>query len=98
MEIGYFKIPSESMLAAGTHLGPYEILAPLGAGGMGEVYRAQDPRLGRQVAIKILPPERAFDPQRLQRSRTRRAPLRRSTILTSWRFSTSAPTQGCPTS
>src|SRR6202140_2902249 len=40
-------------LSAGTHLGPYEILAPIGAGGMGEVYRAHDPRMGREVAIKV---------------------------------------------
>jgi len=40
-------------LSVGTRLGPYEILAPIGAGGMGEVYRARDPRMGREVAIKV---------------------------------------------
>src|SRR3981081_4525693 len=40
-------------LSAGDHLGPYEILSPIGAGGMGEVYRARDPRLNRDVAIKV---------------------------------------------
>jgi eukaryotic-like serine/threonine-protein kinase len=50
-------------LAAGTQLGPYEIVAPLGAGGMGEVYRARDPRLSRDVAIKVLPRELSTDPQ-----------------------------------
>ena len=54
-------------LSAGTRLGPYEILAPLGAGGMGEVYRATDTKLGRDVAIKVLPPEVARDPERLAR-------------------------------
>jgi serine/threonine protein kinase/Tfp pilus assembly protein PilF len=53
-------------LAAGTRLGPYEILAPLGAGAMGEVYRARDPRLDRDVALKVLPDELA-EPERLQR-------------------------------
>jgi eukaryotic-like serine/threonine-protein kinase len=54
-------------LAPGTHLGPYEISAPLGAGGMGEVYRARDTRLERSVAIKILPPQFSADPVRKQR-------------------------------
>ncbi len=48
-------------LAPGTRLGPYELIAPLGAGGMGEVYRAKDSRLGRTVAIKVLPPDTAAD-------------------------------------
>ena len=56
-------------LPSGTRLGPYEVLAPLGAGGMGEVYRARDPRLGRDVAIKVLPSEVASDPERLARFR-----------------------------
>ena len=55
------------MPAPGTKLGPYEILAPLGAGGMGEVYRARDTRLGRDVAIKALPEAFADDPERLAR-------------------------------
>ncbi|HUU32847.1 MAG TPA: protein kinase [Vicinamibacterales bacterium] len=54
-------------LPPGARLGPYEIVAPLGAGGMGEVYRAHDGRLNREVAIKILPPAFAQDPDRLRR-------------------------------
>jgi TolB-like protein/tRNA A-37 threonylcarbamoyl transferase component Bud32 len=56
-------------LAPGTKLGPYEIQSPLGAGGMGEVYRATDAKLGRDVALKVLPAEMARDPERLARFR-----------------------------
>jgi len=55
------------LLAAGTRLGPYQIVAPLGAGGMGEVYRARDTKLGRDVAIKILPDAFVADPDRVAR-------------------------------
>src|ERR1700693_2245115 len=54
-------------LAAGTRLGPYEVLGPLGAGGMGEVYRARDERLSRSVALKVLPGEISTDKSRLER-------------------------------
>ena len=50
-------------LATGSRLGPYEILAPLGAGGMGEVFRARDTRLGREVAVKVLPDHLRDDPE-----------------------------------
>src|SRR5450755_808748 len=54
-------------LSPGTKLGPYEILSAIGAGGMGEVYRARDPRLGRDVAIKVLPASFSADTDRLRR-------------------------------
>ncbi len=54
-------------LVTGARLGPYEIVAPLGAGGMGEVYRARDTKLNRDVAIKVLLPAVANDPDRLAR-------------------------------
>jgi serine/threonine-protein kinase len=55
------------MLTAGTKLGPYEIVSSLGAGGMGEVYRARDAKLNRDVALKILPQQFVLDPDRLAR-------------------------------
>jgi len=54
-------------LQAGTRLGTYEVLSPIGAGGMGEVYRARDTRLGREVAIKVLPGDRMADADRRRR-------------------------------
>src|SRR5262245_60431911 len=54
-------------LTPGSRLGPYEVVAAIGAGGMGEVYRARDPRLGRDVAIKVLPGDVAQDADRLAR-------------------------------
>ena len=56
-------------LTSGTRLGPYEIVALLGVGGMGEVYRARDTNLGREVALKTLPASVSHDPERLARFR-----------------------------
>ncbi len=60
-------------LTSGTRLGPYEILAPIGAGGMGEVYKAKDTRLDRTVAIKVLPEHLAESPERKARFERERA-------------------------
>ena len=66
-------------LSAGDKLGPYEILAPIGAGGMGEVYKARDTKLDRDVAIKVLPSALARDPERLARFE------REAKVLRYWR-------------
>ena len=71
-------------LEPGAQLGPYEVLAPLGAGGMGEVYRAKDTRLDRTVALKVLPQHLAADPDLRQRfEREARAAGDRTEIMLS---------------
>src|SRR6266545_4776078 len=67
MEAASLRSGSLMPLTSGTRLGPYEVVAPLGAGGMGEVYRARDTKLNRDVAVKILPDAFANDPDRLAR-------------------------------
>jgi serine/threonine protein kinase len=79
------------VLSPGTRLGPYEIASPLGAGGMGEVYRARDTRLGREVAVKVLPEDLASDPQalaRIEREAKAVAALSHPNILALHDFST----------
>ena len=75
-------------LSPGSRLGPYEILTPLGAGGMGEVYRARDTKLGRDVAIKVLPEALVDDPERIarfEREAKTLAALNTLRISTAWR-------------
>ena len=71
-------------VTSGTRFGSYEILSLLGAGGMGEVYRAHDARLGRAIAIKVLPDALASDPDRLARFKRAVGPLAPLRALASW--------------
>ena len=83
-------------LASGTKLGPYEILNPLGAGGMGEVYRAKDTRLDRTVAIKVLPSHLSSDPelkQRMEREAKAISALQHANICTLYDIGTQDGTQ-----
>ena len=75
-------------IQSGTHVGPYEIVSAIGAGGMGEVYRARDPKLSRDVAIKVLPEAFARDAARMERFR------REAKILPSLNHSNIAPIYG----
>lgn len=75
---------SRFTIAAGSHIGAYEVLGPIGAGGMGEVYRARDTRLGREVALKLLPVDKAQDPaarERIEREARIVASLNHPNIL-----------------
>ncbi len=83
-------------IESGKHLGPYEILAPLGAGGMGEVYRARDSKLGRDVALKVLPDPFAHDAERMarfQREAKFLASLNHSNIASIYGFEDSGATR-----
>src|SRR5262245_41879238 len=84
-------------LTVGARLGPYEIIAPLGAGGMGEVYRARDSRLHRDVAIKVLPGALSADADRLLRFEQEAraaAALNHPNILAVYDVGTEAPSTG----
>ena len=59
--------PSAMLFTTGSRLGPYEVVCPLGTGSMGEVYRARDPRLGRDVAVKVIAADGQSSPDRLRR-------------------------------
>jgi serine/threonine protein kinase len=83
---------------ARTNLGPYQILALLGAGGMGEVYRARDPRLGREVAVKVLPTSFSADAKRLHRFEQEARGPECSIIRTFWPSTTWAPMKALRTS
>jgi serine/threonine protein kinase len=78
-------IPALTTLVSGSKLGPYEIVGPLGAGGMGEVYRGRDTKLGRDVALKVLPEAFARDAQRLARFQRKAKASLHSIIPTSLR-------------
>ena len=83
-------------IQSGTHLGPYEIISAIGAGGMGEVYRARDPKLGRDVAIKVLPEAFARDAERMarfQREAKVLASLSHPNIATIYGLEDSGPTR-----
>jgi len=82
-------------LQPGTTLGPYEILSPIGAGGMGEVYKARDTRLDRTVAIKVLPEHVASDPdlkQRFEREAKTISSLNHPHICTIYEVGKAVPT------
>ena len=88
-------------LAVGSRLGPYEILSPLGAGGMGEVYRARDTKLDRNVAVKVLPASLSGDPVslgRFEREAKAIAALSHPNILSIFDFGTHATGSGPPVS